>query len=76
MNASRPSGDFITDFIGRYEQLRQDWQLVCRSVGIQAELPHLNRSGRRHYRHYYDGRLRRKVARRFAEEIDVFKYTF
>ncbi len=72
----RPNGRFITDFIGRYERLREDWRFVCRQIGIQAAVPHLNRSRRRRYRHYYDTVSRNHVARRYAEEIDLFKYAF
>jgi hypothetical protein len=69
-------GQFVPDFVGRYERLQDDWQTVCRQIGITVALPHLNRSVRNHYRDYYDDQLRERVAERFAEEIDLLKYDF
>ncbi len=76
-NSARQQDDrLLPDFIGRYEHLQHDWRIVCQRIGIRAELPHLNRSQRKHYREYYDADLEQQVARHFAEEIEAFRYTF
>ena len=70
-------GEWLPDFVGRYENLRQDWQRVCQELGISAELQHKNKTeNRKPYREYYDDRLRRLVAVAYEEEIDMFKFTF
>lgn len=38
-------GDCV-DFIGRFENLRKDWQKLCKMVGEYHPLPHHNSSGR------------------------------
>ncbi len=72
----RYDGRMLPDFIGKFERLRADWQTACDLMGIRAPLPHSNRTKHRHYGEYYDERLRRLVTRRYAEEIEMFKYCF
>jgi hypothetical protein len=63
--------------IMRFENLVEDFQLVCADLAIPAApLPKYNRSEREHYSKYYDEELRALVAERFAGEIARFGYTF
>lgn len=65
------------DSVIRYEQLNEDFRAVAERMGIEApELPVYNRSSREHYSQYYDARSRDLVARRHAEDIARFSYTF
>ncbi len=68
---------FLPDFVGRFETLHEDWCTLCKMLGIPAPpLPHKQKSSHSFYRNYYDTKLRELVAKRFAEEIDFFGYTF
>jgi len=70
-------GTVIVDYVGRMEHLADDFGHVCRAVGLPPiRLPHENRSGHRDYRDYYTDETREMVARAFAEDIDLFGYTF
>lgn len=69
-------GRIIVDFVGRFERLGEDFGHVCRVVGIDAELPHVNPSRHDDYRTYYSERARRLVAEHFAEDIERFGYRF
>ncbi len=69
-------GQLLVDVIGRYETLREDFARICRHVGIDAALPHLNRSRHRDYRTYYTDRTRALVAEHFRLDIDLLGYTF
>lgn len=68
----------IVDEVGRFETLDGDFQRICRSHGIEAELPHLNASQRdpSSYRNYYSPPTRQIVAEWFAEDIAAFEYRF
>jgi len=70
------SGRMIVDFVGYYEQLSDDFAKVCNRLGVQASLPHLNKSVDRDYRTYFTPELRTKVARYFSRDIEMFGYTF
>lgn len=66
----------LVDFLGRFETLEEDFQHVCRRIGIQAQLPRLNTSQHRDYRSYYNDHTAELVASRWRRDIDLFGYTF
>lgn len=69
-------GKQMVNFIGRFENLAQDWATVCGTIGIDAELPHLNQHKEPGYREYYTDRTRDIVAERYREDIETFGYEF
>ena len=66
------------DFIGRCENLQQDFDFVCNKVGIpQTELLHLNK--RKSSLKYYEAILDSNVdtlQNKFSDDIDMFGYNF
>ncbi len=65
------------DFIGRFENLEEDFKIVCKKIDIQ-ELPleHINASDHCHYSRYYDKKTKEMVGEWFRDEIDRFDYKF
>lgn len=70
------TGEVILDFIGRCENIDEDFAHVCRELDVAVEIGHANRSRRKDYRGYYDARSRDMVAARLRDELDMFEYTF
>jgi len=73
------SGKVSVDFLGRFESLADDFQKVCRLLGMEItpELPHIFNSQRsRHYSAFYDAESTEWIRARFAEDIEFFGYEF
>ena len=72
-------GNLIVDFVGRYENLGEDFARACRRIGIAPRgLPHRRhaRDRERDYRSYYDAETRDLVGSRFLKDIETFGYDF
>ncbi len=72
-------GVIAADFVGRYENLESDFNLVAVELGLpdDTRLPRLQAA--RHlvdYVDFYTPALRKIVADRFAEDIDLLSYGF
>jgi hypothetical protein len=70
------NGNRLVDFIGHYESLQQDFDTICESIGIQAQLPRLNVSKSKPYQDYYTPETKELVSRTFAADIELFGYEF
>jgi Sulfotransferase family len=68
----------LVDFVGRFETLSTDVNEIFRRLGIEAVLPHKNKSLSRpsDYRTAYDEESRRKVERLSARDLEMFGYSF
>jgi hypothetical protein len=65
------------DFIGRFENLSEDWEELCKLLKIKAPLPHRNKSNRDNgYRQYYDEQSRQRVQEFFQEDLETFGYEY
>ena len=70
-------GEIIVDFVGRVENLQEDWDSICGRLGVAPErLPHANRTSRGDYRQYYNDRSIELVRDRFRRTIEMFGYEF
>ena len=70
------------DYIGKYENLEQDWRVVCDKIGLKdLELPHKgwvseDRDQEGDYRSYYTDETRDMIAKRYAKDIELYGYNF
>lgn len=66
-----------TDAIGHVEDMQPSYDAICARIGIASSpLERVNGSSHRNYREYYDQPLIDAVAARYAQDLDLFGYTF
>jgi len=69
-------GQIEIDKIVRFENLADDFNEVAKIIGIDSQLPHINKTTKTNYRDFYDDETRKIVAKWHQEDLDVFGYTF
>jgi len=70
-------GQQIVDYIGRFENFNDDVNHILRVLKIEAnEIPHFNKSNRKHYKNYYDQESAEIVSEMYKEDIKIFGYEF
>lgn len=71
-------GNEIVDFVGRLEQLQQDWQTVCKRLHFAPNImkQHANRGAHDPWKDYYTPETKKIVADRFGAFIERYKYQF
>lgn len=66
----------LVNFIGKFENLKDDFKKVCDRLNIKAELKHNNKTIHAHYTDYYNDLSKEIVRKAYAREIDCFNYRF
>lgn len=70
-------GNIGVDFIGRFENLQEDFNKVCHHIGLSdCRLRKTLVGGNCSYLTEYDDFSRRLIAERYAEDIEYFGYRF
>ena len=71
------SKGLMIDFVGRFENLQEDFAKVCKAIGAEdITLGHHNKTNHTHYSYYYDDELIDIVRKGAATDIKLFGYDF
>lgn len=64
------------DFIGRFESLNSDFLEVCKKLGAEGELPHMNRTQHSSYQDYFDRNTIKITQTIYQDDLTRFGYSF
>ncbi len=73
-----PHGNVVVDFIGRFENLQNDWKTISKKLGIEQELTHKNMNTKRtgSYTDFYTEKTKNIIGEKFKIDIEYFGYQF
>jgi len=68
-------GNRLVDFVGRIENADSDFQDILINLGIQGQLPFLNRTPRAQTANYYNTETTDLVVKAYEVDFDTFGYS-
>jgi len=70
-------GDVVVDFLGRFENISEDWKYICDKIGIDSVLPHYKKSGMKteDYKNFYTEETRKIIYRKYKSDFELFNYS-
>lgn len=68
----------MIDYIGRYENLKDNWNFICNKLKIKIKIPHVHKQSRdnKNYREYYNKKTKDFVYENYKKDLKIFKYKF
>ena len=69
-------GNNLVDYIGRFENLEEDFEKVCSYLNIKSKLPHKNITVRPSYKRYYSDLSAQIIYDIYKEDVEAFGYEF
>lgn len=64
------------DFVGRLENIDNDFRYICNKLNLECQLPHSNKSQHKDYRQYYNAETANIISEVYAKDISLLKYEF
>jgi len=73
-----PGGDTLNlDFIGKVENINNDWEVLCKKINIQYQkLGHHSKNSHNNYITYYDNETIDIVSEWYKKDLQIFNYKF
>lgn len=69
-------GNKIVDFVGKFENLENDFRIICEKIGVDEKIPHFNQSVKSDYRKHYSKSSRDLVRDYYSSDIESLNYEF
>jgi len=71
------NGNIFVDYIGRFENLKDDWKTIASKIDCSQELPHINKSKHEPYQTYYDDKeCFEIVSSVYKKDIELLEYSY
>ncbi len=73
----RPQYTFIPekpDYLGKFENLKEDFEELSKRIGLSVELTHENKTDKTIYKDYYTEEIIKKVVKIYKKDFELFDY--
>lgn len=70
------NGNILVDFLGRIENLAEDFKIVANKLNIEGNLSYHNTSKHKNYRDYYTKDTKKIIEQIFKDDLERFGYEF
>jgi len=67
-------GQLIVDYVGKLENIENDFKKIIQKIGITTTLPHLNKTIHEKYENYFDKKLINTVIEAYEQDFNFFNY--
>ena len=64
------------DFVGKYENLLEDWKIISKKINNNNPLEKINTSKHAPYKEYYTKKSARIIGEFYSKDIELFDYAF
>lgn len=68
------SNKLLIDFVGKYETMARDYEHIRNKLGFGNDLKHVNSSGKRDFRQFYNKRTQSIIKDLYKEDFNIFDY--
>jgi hypothetical protein len=68
-------GRIMVDFLGRVETIEEDFEVISKRIGVDAHLPHKNKSSRGPYEDLYTEELRIITYMNYKKDFELLGYS-
>jgi len=69
-------GEIGVDFVGKLENIKDDWDIICKKIDIIADLGHTKKSKHKQYQDYYNSKTKDLIYKAYKKDIEYFEYEF
>jgi hypothetical protein len=73
---SDENGKVLVDYVGRFENYKEEWRKICKVIKARKRLMHANKTDHKHYSMYYGDKMVKMVEEMAKKDIEHFGYTF
>lgn len=68
--------NMVVDFVGKFENINEDFEYIQKKLNLKDGLPHLNKTQKLSYKGQYNQEAIDIIAEVFKADINYFNYTF
>jgi len=61
-------------FLGKLENINNDFADVCKTINIDNKLPHINESKHVEFKNYYSSKSEKLISKFYEKDFDLLKY--